>query len=400
MKICIITPLYHPSALGGRERYITMLVSELKKNYDVVVLTTKNLLEDENKEEFNEKIIEIYPKNVGSLYEMLTVPTTRMTFKKLLWHFFDIWNVTTYFEIKKALQSEKPDLVFINGIRGLSSSVFSAVKQCKLPHIYMIHDFELISRWSGLFRNGRIIEKFNFIERLYLDYMRKKTSNISTVISPSKFLMDFHLKFGFFKNSKQFVVPNGTIVKDDAKVRDGIAKDFLFLGQVVEHKGPQIAIKAIKKLQNKNVKLHIVGRGSYLDELKKLAANDDRIIIHGFVKDADLKEIFDKCSYAIFPSIWYENYPLVIYELMGNGIPVIASNIGGIPELVQDGYNGFLFPPGDVDSLAEIIKKITNDKNILLQLSRNSISTSRKFTLENQVNNIREILGKTSHNIT
>jgi len=143
--------------------------------------------------------------------------------------------------------------------------------------------------------------------------------------------------------------------------------------------------------------LHVVGRGTYLDELKKLAANDDRIIFYGFVKDDDLKEISDRCSYCIFPSIWYENYPLVIYEMMRNGIPVIASNIGGIPELVQDGYNGFLFPPGDVDSLVETIEKVSIDQKILSSLSRNSISTSKKFKLENQIKTIQDIFDETFH---
>ncbi len=395
MKICIISPLYDPSSLGGRERYIATLVSELTKNYEVVVLTTKSFVDEQNKEKFKEKIIELNPKNIGTPFEMLTEPSTEITFKKLLLHLFYIWNLAIYFQIKKALISEKPDLVFINGIRGISSSVFTAIEKLKLPHIYMMHDFELISRWSGLYRSGKIIKKFNFLDNLYLNYMRKKTSKLPTVISPSKFLMDYHLQNKFFKHSKQFVVPNGAILKDDSKIREGSAKEFLFLGQVVEHKGPQIAVEAIKKIKSQDIKLHVIGRGSYLAKLKKIAGDDNRIIIHGFVKDEDLLEIFDKCSYAIFPSIWYENYPLVIFEVMSKGIPVIASDIGGIPEMVQENFNGFLFPPGNVDSLTEIIRKVIDDKNILLPLSKNSISTSKKFKLEYQINSIREIFDKT-----
>jgi len=391
MKICIITSLYHPFALGGRERYITTLVSELLKNNEIVVLTTKSLVEDEYKIESKEKIIELKPINVGSAYEMLTKPSTHMTFKKLLWHFFDLWNIATYLQIKNAINSEKPDLIFVNGIRGLSSSVFSAVNHSNLPQIYIIHDFELISRWSGLYRNGKNIEKFNFFEKTYINYMQKNTSKLNAVISPSKFLMDFHLKHGFFKNSKRFIVPNGVKLKNNPIVRDRISNEFLFIGQIEKHKGPQIAVKAFKKINDENLKLHVVGRGSYLDELKKISENDARIIFHGFVKNDELKNIFERCSYAIFPSLWYENYPLVIYEVMSEGIPVIASNIGGVPELVQEGYNGFLFPPGNVDSLTEIIKQVTNDNKTLNQLSRNSISTSQKFKLENQINIIQDI---------
>ncbi len=396
MKICVITPLYHPTAIGGRERIITMLVSEFIKKYDVSVITTKSVEWEGYMKEPKVKIIEINPKNVGSPYEMLTDSATHMTFKKLLWHFFDIWNISSYFQIKKAIKSVNPDLIFINGIKGLSSSVFSAVKKSKLPQIYMIHDFELISRWSDLYRNGKVIKKFNFFEYLLLKIIRKKTSSLSAIISPSKFLMDFHLKYGFFKNSKQFIVPNGTILKDDAKVRDGAGGEFLFLGQVVEHKGPQIAVEAIKKVKDKKVKLHVVGKGAYLDELKKIAGNDDRIIFYGYLNEENLNEIFDRCSYLVLPSLWQEIFGLVAIEALSKGLPVIASNIGAIPEIIKDGQNGFLFPPGDVDYLAEIIKKVTNDEKILLPLSKNSISSARNFKFENQANIIQDILEKTN----
>jgi len=300
-----------------------------------------------------------------------------------------------YRQIKNILKEEKPDLVFINGIRGLSSAVFSAVTHMGMPHIYFIHDFELISRSSHLFRNGKIIRKFNFFDRIYLSFMRKITSNISAVISPSKYLMNYHLNHGFFKSCNRYVVPNGIPLKEYVAKR-GIGKEFIFLGQIVEHKGPQIAVKAFKNLRDADAKLHIVGKGPYLDKLREIAGNDQRIIFYGFVPENELEKFFKKCSYIIVPSLWNEIFGLVIIEGLTKGLPVIASNVGAIPELVTNGFNGFLFEPGDADSLYHIIKELVNDENILSKLSIEAINSSRRFSLETQVENTLDIFHKTA----
>ena len=97
------------------------------------------------------------------------------------------------------------------------------------------------------------------------------SSNIDGVISPSQFLMDFHVNHGFFKKSKQYIIPTAFTTKKEIKFSASKGKEFLYVGQIVEHKGPQIAIKALKKLTNKDYKLHIVGKGTYLDTIKKIS---------------------------------------------------------------------------------------------------------------------------------
>ena len=115
-------------------------------------------------------------------------------------------------------------------------------------------------------------------------------------------------------------------------------------------------------------------------------------IFHGFIENKkDLEKIIDRCSYVIFPSIWYEVFGLVIIEAMNRGLPVIASNIGAIPELIKDGYNGFLFEPGDVDSLHSIIENLVNLKKISSNLSKNAIDSSKNFSMEKHLKSILDI---------
>ncbi|OLB90701.1 MAG: hypothetical protein AUH25_04265 [Thaumarchaeota archaeon 13_1_40CM_38_12] len=395
MKICIISPLFDPWLVGGREKYVKTLVDELSTKHQVVVITSRGpTSRKKNQSGSNPKIIEIRPLNISTLYDITRDNLSSGLTKKLLWHFLDLWNISSYLQIKKILKIEKPDLIHTNGIMGLSPSLFSVIKHLRIAHVHSIHDYELISPWVVLFRNGKSISRFNFLDRIFIFYMRQMSSHIDSVISPSRFTMDFHEKLGFFKNSHKYVIPNG-IKLDNAKPKEGHGTEFLFIGQIIESKGPHIAVKAFKKVAEKDAKLHIVGRGPYLDTLKQMTKDDERIILHGFVDDEHLDEIFNKCSYALIPSLWYEVFGLVINEAMSKGLPMIASNIGGIPELVKDGQNGFLFQPGDVDCLYHILETLTNDKEILSKLSKNAIESSKKFPIENQMKSIMKVYAKT-----
>ena len=95
----------------------------------------------------------------------------------------------------------------------------------------------------------------------------------------------------------------------------------------------------------------IVGDGPIRNHLNELAKPDPRILITGYLmEDAVKKTIRNELS-VVVPSEWYENAPMTILEALALGKPVIAGRIGGIPEMVDDGVNGFLFRPGDIEDL-------------------------------------------------
>ena len=392
MKICYIAPLYDPWLLGGAEKYVSILAKELSKNHSVLVITgvgKKERTQEQLGE--NPKIIEIKSNNITTLYEMLTKDYSISSAKKLLWHFFDLWNISMYFKIKKVLKNERPDLVHTNGIKGFSSSIFSAIKHTSIPHVHTIHDYELISRWFGLFRNKKPISNFNMLDWIHIFYQRRMSAKIDAVISPSKFTMQLHEKLGFFNESKKHIIPNGIKLNSNSKPKSTLSNEFLFVGQITENKGPQIAVSAFKKIKSDDSKLHIVGQGPYLNSLKKLVKDDKRIIVHEYLKDEVLQRLYEKCSYFVLPSIWYENCPLVINEAMNQGLPVIASNIGGVPELIQDGYNGFLTEAGSPNSLTKTFEKLLTNEKILYKLSNNAINSSRNNSLDQQIEHTLDV---------
>jgi len=386
MKICFITPLFDPWNLGGAEKYINQLANSLSKNHDVIVITTKGPHPRKSKKTNSIlKIYELKNANIISYYSLLKTESGINPVKVFFWSLLDLWNISNYLQILKILDAEKPDVVHINGITGLSSSVFSAVKKLKIPHVLTLHDYELISRWATLFRKGKPIKKFNIIEKIYMKFMKKISSSISAVIAPSHFCMDYHTNLGFLEKSEKHIIPHG--IKSISKVipKEGIGRDFIFLGRLVQQKGAQIVIRAFKLIKEKDLTLHIVGEGPYMKTLKNLAEKDQRIIFHGFQKDPILQSIIQKCSYGIVSSISYETFGLIIHEFMSYGLPVIGSNRGAIPELINHEYNGFIFDPDDYTSLANLIENLVNNRDILFTMSKNAIESANEHTLEKQL---------------
>lgn len=391
MKICLISPFYDPWLIGGAERYITHLGNALARDHELIVVTTigkqPRVVTSSNN---NPRIIEINPGNIFSPYEVITRSSVS-PMSKLIWHIIDVWNPFVYSCIKQLLRHEKPDIVHTNGVKGLSASLFSAIKKSNIPNVHTMHDYELLSRWSSLFRNGAPIERFNAIEKIYMSLMKRISSSIDGVISPSKFLLGKHLEHGFFSKTSRYVIPNGNMIRHDT-LRKKFSREFLYIGQLTENKGVHIAIAAFKKVRFSDAKFHIIGDGRYMPRLKELASDDNRIKIYGYIQNQSaVDEIIKECSYFVFPSIWYENYPLVLNELMSHGLPVIASNIGGVPEIINHGHNGFLVTPNSIEELRAIFEEVMSSENLISKLSDNAILSSKMFPLHKHVEKIVEV---------
>lgn len=150
-----------------------------------------------------------------------------------------------------------------------------------------------------------------------------------------------------------------------------------FIGTLYDHKGAHILINAIRSLHNyKHIELKIYGKledfPEYVSKLYMLADNDNRISFLGTFPNKEIGKIFSALDALVVPSIWYENTPLVIYSAQAAGCPVIASNLGGMSEVVVDGENGLLFQAGDSESLASRISEIYHNRDVLSALAKNA----------------------------
>jgi glycosyltransferase involved in cell wall biosynthesis len=146
-----------------------------------------------------------------------------------------------------------------------------------------------------------------------------------------------------------------------------------FIGTIFEHKGVHVLIEAMARIARVDVQLKIYGKlGEFPDYSRKvqaMAAGDSRIRFMGTFPNSEIGKVFAELDVLVVPSIWYENTPLVIYSAKAFACPVIASDLGGMSEAIDDGVDGLLFPVSNAAILAETIEKLAQNNTLLQRLS-------------------------------
>lgn len=390
MRICFMSNLYSPFIFGGAEITVRKAAEELaKRSHKVSVITTSPNRKRYSEEIKGVKVHRIYPMNI---YPMYSSPKQPMIIKPI-YYIVDLWNPYSYIVVKSILKKERPDVVHTNNFRGLSLSIFSAVKSLKIPLIFTAHDYSLICIMGTLLNtSGRICTNPSRLCKVYVKIQKNIVNNKPDLVTaPSQFVIDTIKAKGLFENVKTLKLPLGIELKDNTTEKDYNTIDILYVGGLSRHKGVHLLINAFKELKQKNILLHILGKGKDEDEFKRIAGSDQRILFHGFVPDEELMQLYQKANITAVPSIWYDNSPMVIYESFMAGTPVIGSEIGGIPELIEDGKNGFLFEAGNADELKAILENLIRKPDDLKSLEEGALESAKKYNMEEHIKKLEEI---------
>lgn len=149
---------------------------------------------------------------------------------------------------------------------------------------------------------------------------------------------------------------------------------FGYIGSIAPHKGVDLVVEAFRSLRSERpVSLRIVGdldaAADYGEQLYAAAAGDDRINFTGLIDSNEIPDQLAEVDVLVTPSTWYENAPLTISQAFTSGIPVIATDLGGMSEIVVHEVNGLLFPVGDSDALREQMTRLAEDRGLYEQLA-------------------------------
>jgi glycosyltransferase involved in cell wall biosynthesis len=223
--------------------------------------------------------------------------------------------------------------------------------------------------WKGQVRQIKAVQG-------RLEVLKTALNTATAIISPSRFLMNAFVQAGvrtelihYSRQGRDFppMETNGEKKRSMPFLRLG------YLGQIVEIKGVHLLVEALRQVQSDLVTLSIFGDverfPKYAAKLRKSASGDRRISFMGAYSAKELNLVMDQVDVIIVPSLWYENSPNTILEAFGYRIPVIASNIGGMSELIQHRKNGLLFEVGNSRSLADQIKSLLDEPSLLDLLS-------------------------------
>lgn len=408
MKICLVNNLYEPYSRGGADTVVKNIITGLKDvGYDVFVITIgrKQKLETRKQEAVSDfrfpisgyKVYQIKPWNIFSYIDINNKPTILRFF----WWFVNIFNFSGRSQVKKILETEKPNVVMTHNLTGISFLVPRLLKKMGLRHIHTLHDIQLV------YPSGQLIygQEKNFINTFFLrvgyeKLVRKLFDSPDVVILPSKWLLEFYTKRGFFKESNKVVISNPVAIDDETPslqmdieaARDDVYRvQFLFVGTVEKYKGILFLIETIKNISGDFV-LKVVGEGRDLEKAKELAGKDARIQFLGRKNREELAEIYQTSDCLILPTLTYENLPTVILEAFSFGVPALASKIGGIPELVEENKTGWLFEPGKAEELKEKIEEILSKKEEIGRMRGECWEKAKTFSIDNYINNLIRLI--------
>jgi glycosyltransferase involved in cell wall biosynthesis len=171
----------------------------------------------------------------------------------------------------------------------------------------------------------------------------------------------------------------------------------LFVGRLAPEKGVSHLLNATKELVTRGnpVELHIVGAGSLETDLRnqvKTLSLIDRVYFHGFVPQGEaLRRFYRESDVFILPSL-YDQQPKVFLEAMSQSLPIVATSVGGIPSLIQDGRNGLLVPPARPEAMATAICRILTDGDLRQKLVENGLAYAHLHTVELETHKMMQIV--------
>lgn len=371
MKILLCSNIYPPDFIGGAELIASYHAKTLKQmGHQPVVFAGR----------CDPRIVH-YAVSQDSVDEVpvYRVNLTNADYDTRLVNFFHT-EVDRQFEA--LLQTWRPDVVHMHNIIGLSAGMIHLAKLYGARTVMTLHDY-----WGFCFKNTliyvdqKICQDFSRCRdcqdqipdgaralpiRMRNDFLALQFAEVDAFISPSRYLAGQYFQAGIPPH-KMHVISNGLDVKRFARIAktpaNGMVR-FSFIGYLGEHKGIYTVIEAMTLLKDRtSLRLNIVGDGHLRSQLEQLVREKDlesKVRFWGKVEHAEMEKVYCETDVQILASIWPENQPVSITESMACHTPVIATRLGGSPELVRDEQTGYLVDPGSPVSLAGAMSRFVD----------------------------------------
>jgi len=362
MKIVILTSMFPPKWLGGVEiatQNIARYLAQAGHEVHVITSLDKELPKESQEDNFFVHRIN-YPKIkiLGSLIFWLKI----------------------FFNIKK----NKPDIVHCQRIQmGAPGLLFKKIY--KKPYIVWCHGDDIYFPWkfkkiiSRLVLNsaGAVIALTNDMRDRLGKSFKRNIFILPNGISPEKFK-------GFSKQA----------IRDKFKIRPD-EKIIIFVGGLKSIKGVRYLIEAFKIINQKipETRLFLVGDGSErhnLEDIVKKNRLQEKVNFLGKIINEKVSEYMAASDIFVLPSL-FETFGIVNLEAMASGLPVVATRVYGIPEVIKDGENGFLVDPKSPEQLAEKILFLFKNDELREKISENNKEKAKKYSWENIVAKLEKI---------
>jgi glycosyltransferase involved in cell wall biosynthesis len=411
MKICIATHHFPPKYYAGAELYAYLLAKHLiQSGNEVEVVTIESIEHGQLEPECKTNIYNGIKVHRLFYNHHLAVRPFQLLYRNP--------HVGKWFG--RYLKEYQPALVHVNSGYLLGGTIIEEAKSAGIPTALTLHEYWFLCPINSLLQmNGRVCDKpvpaaqckwcmlskkrrYRTIDSMlkgrvgdaYVrtvssklfrnlenqdadirdindrrDYLAKIFSQVDLVISPSNFMINKMESYGFI-HPNMIHLPYGLEnVPEHIPPREHLDKLRIgYRGRISPEKGIDVLIRAMKMTTGDKLALHIYGelneKEPYGKKLLELAKGDDRIHFMGRYNNADLPDILQNIDVTIVPSRWYENQPYTILESFAYGIPVIATDLGGMTEMINHGVDGLLFELNNAEDLAHQLRRLQNEPEL------------------------------------
>jgi glycosyltransferase involved in cell wall biosynthesis len=358
MRITFVNGLYPPHGVGGAENSLRLLAAELSSRGHICSIMTLTPESRARVTEVDGTLVHYLP--LANVYWPFRGPRPRLL--RPLFQAVDAFNPVMGARLARVLRHLRPDVVNCHNLQGFSVAAWVAAARLRFPIVQTVHDYYLACPRSTMWRpvQGNCNSLCREC-RIFAAPRRALSSLPEAVTCVSHRVFDRLTKAGAFGKALAGVQPVRIIRGNSPNVVESIvtptanqAPTFGFIGRLEHTKGLENLLDAFAGLP---AKLLVAGRGeeTYEAALKARAASNPDIDFLGHVDPA---RFFPRIDMLVIPSVWEDPFPRVFHEALAYGVPSLVNPLGGLPEVVIPGRNGFVASGTDAAALHTNLRRL------------------------------------------
>lgn len=397
MKIAMLMSVFGEHAIGGAERSAEKSALVLARQGHQVSLvslsaagtTTLPLLHVDGLTHVPVPLAQLYdPYGLDGQKHKLA--DAHSSLAKALWHAIDVYNPIMGGRLEALWQQDRPDLVITHTLQGFSVAAWRAARRCDAALVHVIHDHALMCPGTAMTRGTVSCDQPCTRCDIYGRARLLASPMPDAVIAPSRAVLERHWQSGWFVGvADQRVIensraPDWPVITQPRPSTTGRPLRFGFLGRLDESKGLDTLLQATCRLPFEQYEVRVAGPGDQgwvraFIEAQGLTLN---IRLDGVVQAADF---LNELDVLITPSRARETFCNVVMEAACLGIPAIVSHRGALPERVDLGASGWIFPAGDQQALAQLMQLCLDDREHVAERGAAALQTRPRYDPERQV---------------
>ncbi len=396
MRVLIVNTYYYPEMIGGAEHSVKKLAEQLTRmGVECAVLCTGDKDEDTTAEG-----VTVYRRRMKKRSRSVDVGGKSAP-EKLIHRFQELFCPQNAAAIEPVFDAFRPDVIHTNGLYDLTPVVWAVARRRGIRIVHTLRDYYLMCPHVQLMRRGTTerCENPHWMCRLYRLVNRRRSHLVDVVTAPSQNTLNVLQQDGYFRKAEARVVVNAidfdrnALINAGQKLADG-PFTMIYLGELSEKKGLPWLLKAFEQVKEPDCRLLIAGRGALEPQIRAAAEKDRRIEYLGLLKEEGVYEALEQSDALVCPSVWEEPFGRVVIDAYKHGLPVIASDRGALPEIVEDGKTGFVVPAGDVEKLAGAMRRYAGDRALWRRHCAQAAEALQRFSLDNQAKAFMELYAK------